>query len=189
VGDAAKAVKLGVKHGDAVVSAVKYTDEFSAESKHADGITIRGSRQSDIFRSDADPLRATYGSARESHPDEYQAAMNELKEAGVEIDYRSGSMAYSPQRGKPGKIILDPDSSIGALRHEMQHVRDARDADYPGIGPYVVDANRFWEMEYRGYMQEVRFARSQRDFENARKIVAQMRTRRQEIFDRYGDIE
>ncbi len=138
------------------------------------------------FNSDADPLRAIYGPARVSHPEEYQQALAELKNAGVEVDLRKGSMAYSPQKGAPGRMILDPDASVGALRHEMQHFRDAQAAGYPGIGPYLEDWQAFWRIEYRGYMQEVNFARSQGDYNAARQILRLMRQRKAELFERYG---
>ena len=135
-----------------------------------------------VFRSNADPLRDTYGPAWQSHSEEYNSALKELEAAGVEISFRVGNLGYSPAKNKPGRFILDPDASIGALRHEMCHFRDIRNAGYPGIGPYLDDPALFWRMEYRAYMEEIRFARSQRDFTNARKILQVMKQRKHELF-------
>jgi hypothetical protein len=89
------------------------------------------------------------GSARLSHPEEYAQIINELKAAGVEIDYRAGSLAYSPAKGGPGKMVLDPDASIGALRHEYQHFLDIQAAEFPGLGAYYLrfarNSGRFGE--------------------------------------------
>jgi hypothetical protein len=134
-----------------------------------------------LFCSDSDPLRETYGSARESHPEEYQQSLEELTREGVDISFREGNLGYSPAKNSPGRFIFDPDASVGALRHEMRHFRDIRDAGYPGLGPYLEEPKLFWEMEYRAYMEEVNFARSQGDYANARKILQIMRNRKKEI--------
>jgi hypothetical protein len=109
--------------------------------------------------------------------------MAELKEAGVKVDLRKGSMAYSPSaiKGEPGTFILDPSSSIGALRHEMRHFRDDQAAGYPGLGAYLRDENLYWRMEFDAYMEEIRFARKQGDFDIGRRIVQNMEERRAEI--------
>lgn len=78
-------------------------------------------------------------------------------------------------------MIFDPDGSIAALRHEMRHFRDVRDAGYPGLGPYMRDPQRYWEMEFRAYMEEMQFARSVRDYESARAILRIMRRIKNEI--------
>jgi len=135
----------------------------------------------DAFLPEADPLRVKYGPARISHPDEFEHALEELKEAGVEIDFRSGSLAYSPEKGGPGRMIFAPDGSIGALRHEMRHFRDIRAEGYPGLGPYMADPLLYWKMEFRAYMEEVRFARSMRDYESTSKILKIMRKVKSEI--------
>lgn len=130
---------------------------------------------------DADPLRSALGPARLSHPEEFNSAMSELRAAGAEVDLRPGSMAYSPQTGGPGKLILDPEASVGALRHEMQHFRDAQAAGFPGFRPYYENPNLFWEAEYRAYMMEVRLARELRRFDLGRELVDLMRNTRKEL--------
>jgi hypothetical protein len=65
-----------------------------------------------------------HGPARETHPAEWEAAIREAESVGVEVLFRDGAMAYAPgvARGRPGQLILDPDSSYGALLHEMSHL-------------------------------------------------------------------
>jgi len=133
------------------------------------------------FLSDADLLRARLGPAEVSHADEYASILRQLREAEVDIDFRPGSLAYSPTRGGPGRIILDPDASMGAVRHEFRHFLDIQEAGFPGMGPYLANPKEFWRLEFRGYMEEINLARQLRDFETGRKIVEQMRARRLEL--------
>jgi hypothetical protein len=97
-------------------------------------------------------------------------------------------MAYQPSStaGRPGKFILEPDASVAALRHEMQHFRDDLAGGFPGLGSYL-SYESFWGMEYRAYMTEIRFARSHREFGLARRILALAREAREDIFSRYGN--
>jgi hypothetical protein len=137
------------------------------------------------FRSGADPLYRKYGAAVDNFSEEFEKSYDELNSAGVKVDFdRPGQLAYSPSLtpGEPGKFIFDLDGSIGALRHEMRHWRDDFESGYPGLTAYLKDRNLFWELEYRGYMEEISFARSQRDFESAREILDLMKKRKQEIF-------
>ena len=89
------------------------------------------------------PLRACYGAARDSHPEEFNRTIEELQRAGVDIDFRPGSLGYSPARGELGRFIFDPEGSIGALRHERRHFEDIRDAGFPGFRPYYEDNNLY----------------------------------------------
>ena len=130
------------------------------------------------LRADADLLLPKLGPAEISHPEEYQAIMTDLGSAGVDIRYQPGALAYSPDLGGPGRLILDPETSIGALRHEYRHFLDVRDAGYPGYSRYLRDPAEYWRLEFRGYMEELRTARSIRDYDIGRGIVQQMRARR-----------
>jgi len=124
------------------------------------------------------------GSARLSHPEEYAQIINELKAAGVEIDYRAGSLAYSPAKGGPGKMVLDPDASIGALRHEYQHFLDIQAAEFPGLGAYYNDLPEFARVEVRGYLREIATARQTGNADLVPKIAEQMRARVKEVLGR-----
>lgn len=79
-----------------------------------------------LLKNDADPIQDLLGPGRVSHPQEWQQTITFLREEGVDVVFRKGVMAYGPQAapGTPGRLIIDPDASIGALRHETQHYLD-----------------------------------------------------------------
>lgn len=109
--------------------------------------------------------------------------MGELRAAGVQIELRPGQLAYSPSPGRAGRILLDPDVSIGALRHEFRHFLDLRARGYPSMAYFFTDIAAFWLLEFRAYMEELRLARQLREFGIARSLVQQMRARREQIRD------
>ena len=132
----------------------------------------------DVFRSESDLLQSRLGPARLSHPEEYAQIMNELKTAGVEIDWRAGNLAYSPTKGGAGRIVLDPDASIGALRHEFQPFKDIQSAGYPGgMGYWIGWPREFARIEVRGYLQEISMARATGNADLIPSIVKQMKDR------------
>jgi hypothetical protein len=128
-----------------------------------------------------DLLRARLGSGRESHAEEYEQILADLADAGVEIDYRNGQLAYSPARGGPGRLILDPEASIAALRHEYRHFCDIRDAGYRGLSYYLMNVNEFAKLEVRGYLEEIRTAREFADKRLEAAILEQMKQRVREL--------
>ena len=114
-----------------------------------------------LFHADADPLRV-FGPASETHPEEFQGVMVRLGEAGVEVDLRPGSMSYSPAAGggQPGRLILDPDASYGAVLHEMSHFSDDESADFPGLRYWLEDSTVTVGGESRAYQTEIDYANS-----------------------------
>ena len=137
-----------------------------------------------MFWSEDDVLQDILGPAYRSHPEEHAAILQHLSEEGVEIVYREGQLAYLAATGSPGRMIPDPDASLGAVRHEYRHILDVQAAGYPGMRFYDENAAEYWRLEYRAHMEEVVIARRLRHFPAARKIVAQMRARRQEAIGR-----
>ena len=137
-----------------------------------------------LFRVDSDLLYPRLGPARLSHPREYLQIMKELEEAGVKIELRKGSLAYSPEKGGAGKMILDPDVSISALRHEYQHFLDIRAAEFPGLGAYYINLSEFARVEIRGYMREIATAKQTGNRDLIPKIVEQMKARVKEVLGR-----
>jgi len=138
-------------------------------------------RDTHLFHADADPLRK-HGSARETHPAEWDAAMREAEDAGVEVIIRDGVMAYgpSPSSGRPGQLLLDPDASYGGLIHEMQHLRDDRDAGWAGMAGWFSDKQVRYENEARAYQQEIDYARSIGDqdaIDHLEQLLSQERDR------------
>jgi hypothetical protein len=100
--------------------------------------------------------------------------MDELERAGVEIDFRQGQCAYSPAKGEPGRFILDPDASLGALRHEFRHFLDVRDAGYLGLAYYYTHLDEFVRLEKRAYREEILIARALGEQRLVRQILVQM---------------
>jgi hypothetical protein len=119
------------------------------------------SRDTHLLHADANPLRK-HGPARETHPAEWEAAMREAQDAGVEVIVRDGAMAYgpAPSAGRPGQMVIDPDASYGALLHEMSHLREDRDAGWLGMAGAMGDPRARYENEARAYQQEIDYARS-----------------------------
>jgi hypothetical protein len=107
----------------------------------------------------SDPLRAL-GSAAETHPAELEASIGQVEGAGGQFDLRPGSMGYSPSLspGEPGRLILDPEASVGALRHEMAHFAFDQAAGYPGLGAYISNPRLMWESEAAAYKTEIDYA-------------------------------
>jgi hypothetical protein len=125
------------------------------------GTAGRKSHEARFEHADADPLRSL-GSASETHPAELEAAMERLDGAGVEVDIRHGSMSYSPSAvaGQPGRIILDPEASYGAVLHEMSHFSDDEAASYPGLRYWLEDPGVTAAGESRAYGVEIDYANS-----------------------------
>jgi len=168
------------------------TEAIGASSEAALGVdAVRGlnavrsvaaADRSTSFLSEADLLLPKLGPAPLSHPEEYDAIMQELDAAGVDVQFRPGQLAYSAAEGGPGRLILDPDASIGALRHAFQHFLDIRDEGYLGFSFYRRNPQELYRIEFRGYMQEIRLARQLGDFDTGRAILGQLRSRRADIF-------
>ncbi|GGM51576.1 hypothetical protein GCM10011608_40620 [Micromonospora sonchi] len=118
-------------------------------------------RDTHLLHSDADPLRK-WGAARDTHPEQWDAAILQARELGVEITFREGGLAYgpSPSPGQPGHLILDPDASYGALLHEMQHLREDQAAGWVGMRGWFEDPVVRYENEVRAYQQEISYAES-----------------------------
>ena len=114
-----------------------------------------------LLHADADPLRA-FGPASETHPAELDAAMRRLDGAGVEVDMRHGAMSYSPSaaEGQPGRLILDPEASYGAVLHEMSHFSDDEQASFPSLRYWLEDPAVTAAGESRAYQVEIDYANS-----------------------------
>jgi hypothetical protein len=114
-----------------------------------------------LLHADADPLRA-FSPASETHPAELDTAMRRLDDAGVGVDMRHDAMSYSPSaaEGQPGRLILDPEASYGAVLHEMQHFSDDEQAGFPGLRYWLEDPAVTAAGESRAYQVEIDYANS-----------------------------
>ena len=150
--------------------------EGASQLKHG---TTKGANNTRL-NTYGDALRKKLGPAYLSHTDEYNSILSNAKEMGVTIEFRGGTLAYDMELGKPGKLIIDPEASIGALRHEYRHVLDDFELGHPGMR-IIADRYKFWELEFRGYLEELNLARQIKDYDAGRFILEEMRQRRREI--------
>lgn len=117
-----------------------------------------GAHEKGLGKFEGDPARDYYGSGKDSHPAEWQAIIDDLKANGVEIKYREGNLAYSPEKGRPGQMILDPDASYSALKHEYQHYLDDKANGHPEFSEYLKNQDFQAEMEINAYNKEIEIA-------------------------------
>lgn len=131
------------------------------EAEYRDARRSRDAGLPALRHADADPLRV-FGSASDTHPAELQAAMARLDAAGVEVDMRPDTMSYSPSAaiGQPGRLILDPAASYGAVLHEMSHFADDEAAGFPGLRYWLEDPAVTVAGETRAYQAEIDYANS-----------------------------
>ena len=85
------------------------------------------------FNSGGDRLFNALGPARINNRHEYDQIMSDLRRNGVEVSFRTREFAYGPasSSGKPGNMVIDPDASIAALRHEYGHYLDDDRLGFP----------------------------------------------------------
>ncbi|TYB40424.1 WXG100 family type VII secretion target [Micromonospora sp. AP08] len=140
-------------------------------------------RANHLLHADADPLRK-WGPARQTHPAEWEAAIQEARDLGVEITFRSDALAYGPAPGpgSPGHLIIDPDASYGALLHEMQHLHDDHAAGWAGMRGWFEDPVVRYENEVRAYQREIDYARSIGDQESVDRLNQAIREEYSRIF-------
>ncbi len=108
------------------------------------------------YNSLGDPVKNILGSGKTSHPSEWSQIINEIKAAGGEVIFRPGAIAYSPglKKGTAGQLIIDPNASITALRHEHRHFLDDQQAGYKGFEG-IFDSNFRITTEYNAYKIEI----------------------------------
>lgn len=93
--------------------------------------------------------------------------------------YREGNMAYAPgmTEGSPGQLVIDPNASLSALKHEYRHFLDAQAEGFPSFGKQMFEDPKARVIkELRAYMVEIKEADrlglkeiSEQLFENYRK--------------------
>jgi WXG100 family type VII secretion target len=175
-----RAARVAAETADDVA---RVTRAGSREAAVASSTARRVIGESGLLNTYGDALREVLGPGRLSHSDEWASTLTRAQEMGVEVATREGVLAYEPAFGKPGRLLLDPDASIGALRHEFRHALDDAAMGHPGFR-IMADSDAFWRLEYRGYMEEIRLAREIQAYDAARSIVKEMRARRLEILGR-----
>lgn len=111
------------------------------------------------FHTYNDPIREVMGNMFESHPEETEKVLKELKDMGVEVFFSDDdNITYSPgsaRSGYSGHISINKDASYSALMHERQHAIDDIANGYPGMGYYVYNEEERWNFEKRAYLVEL----------------------------------
>jgi hypothetical protein len=84
-----------------------------------------------------------------------------IESKGGRVSFREGQNGFAPDAtpGRAGQVILDPDASVGALRHEYQHFLDDEAAGRPGLSYYLGNLKARWRLERRAYMLELAIAK------------------------------
>lgn len=124
-----------------------------------------------MLRTTDDPMREVMGSAFLSHASEVSKIIKALEKDGVEIDYRTNAMGYSPglRRGNPGRFIIDPEASYSAWLHEKTHADDDKASGWNGM-QLLINPETHAQMESHAYDVEIDFALSLGYNEVAKKL-------------------
>lgn len=152
-------------------------DSTSAVAEHR-----RSSPVGRRYRSSGDPMRAL-GAGKQTHPDEWQSHIEDAESHGIEVRHRPGAIFYTPglRRGQPGQLVIDDDASISAMRHEMSHVQDDKNAGWRGFEG-VYDKDFLWASEERAYRLEIDYAHQVGRADLAAELTKLMAERRTDIY-------
>lgn len=111
------------------------------------------------FNTTDDPIREVMGSMFESHPEETEKVLKELKEMGIKVFFTDdANMVYSPgnaEFGYKGHIRVNENASFSALMHERQHALDDIKNGFPGAKYYMHNKKVRWKMELDAYHIEL----------------------------------
>jgi uncharacterized Zn-binding protein involved in type VI secretion len=137
------------------------------------------------YLSEGDPARRVMGPASKSHPEEIAQMRRALEEAGVEVQERTGAMAYAPglRKGTPGQIVIDPDASFSAWTHEYQHFLDDKAAGWGGF-PDLFDNDIRWAREQAAYGKEIEMMEKMGHKDVADELRQLMEAERMNIFNK-----
>lgn len=134
------------------------------------------------FPSGGDRLLGSLGPDNLNHADELANTVQRIQGAGGTVEFRAGTLAFSPTRGAPGKVILEPNASISAVRHEAGHFFDDIGLGSPGMGYYMQNPSVRRASGYSSYMREIRAARLIGDRNAARALLQDARAEKATIF-------
>lgn len=112
-----------------------------------------------------------------------------MEENGVEVVYREGAMGYGPLRkGEPGQILIDPEASMSALRHEYSHFLEAKSNGFPSVAESYQDWEGRIADELKAYTIEIEEAKRLGLDNIAEQLQKNFKAEKQYILDRYGPI-
>ena len=132
----------------------------SVDNSSKNGIISLRKSGNRMLNSKADPMADVFGAGEISNPEEVKAFRKEIKEYGVElVEREKESLAYSPglSPGKPGTIYVSKNASYSAWLHEIQHMRDDKDAGWVGMR-IMCDPDKRYAMEVAAYDCEIELA-------------------------------
>lgn len=111
------------------------------------------------FHTYHDPIREVMGSMFESHPEETEKILDELRKMGIKVFFTDEEkMVYSPgsaEFGYKGHIRVNENASFSALMHERQHALDDVKNGFPGAKYYMNNKQVRWKMELDAYHIEL----------------------------------
>ena len=111
------------------------------------------------FNTYHDPIREVMGSMFESHPEETEKILDELRKMGIKVFFTDEEkMVYSPgsaEFGYKGHIRVNENASFSALMHERQHALDDIKNGFPGAKYYMNNKQVRWKMELDAYHIEL----------------------------------
>ena len=122
-----------------------------------------------------------------SHPEEIAKFRKELADSGVELIERDHeSLGYCPglKAEQPGQMHVSKGASYSAWCHEMQHMRDDRDAGWEGIMRSLMDKDERFSRERRAYGVEIALAEEVGREDIAERLRANLKEEGRAI---YGD--
>jgi RHS repeat-associated protein len=177
---------------NSVEDAVKFATAAAAvvEVEDAAKIALQATKpcikaaESGVFSSGGDRLLGALGPASLNHAEELAATIERIEGAGGNIAWREGEFAFSPAAGQPGRVILDPNASISAVRHEAGHFFDDLGLGHPGMGYYIQNPEVRWASEYSSYIREINLARRVGDRTSAWQLLQDARAERTAILGR-----
>ncbi|RKG71640.1 toxin [Corallococcus sp. CA054B] len=118
-------------------------------------------RPSEPLRASADPAAELFGPGSQSHPEAWAEHTSTVRKMGAVIEERPGALAYMPSStpGRAGTMYLDPDASLSALKHELQHLLDDAAHGFPGQAALLGNPSVRWAFERSAYATEIALAR------------------------------
>lgn len=142
------------------------------------------------FDNPADPFRDVLGAGSKSHPEEWNKLIKDLEENRVEVVYREGGLGYGPLRkGEPGQVLLDPNASMSALKHEYSHFLEAKANGFPS----AAESYQNWEGriadELKAYTIEIEEAKRLGLDNVVEQLQKNFEDEKQYIIDRFKPID
>ncbi|NOV01566.1 hypothetical protein [Paenibacillus planticolens] len=147
---------------------------------------IEKSKKIITFINPADPFRDVFGAGLKSHPEEWNKLIEDLKDSGVEVIYRNDAMGYGPlKKGQPGQILMDPEASMSALRHEYSHFLEAQKKGFPSAAESYQDWEGRITDEFKAYSIEIEEAKRLGLDNVVKQIQKNFEEEKQYIIDRF----